>query len=72
MDAGIADPGDADLLRLPRGGAVLILHHRSFAGGVCAELGVSTYRADRYQLRAAIESPARHRSPGRGALQAAD
>mgnify|MGYP002622119608 CR=1 FL=1 len=63
IDAGIADPGDADLLRLPRGGAVLLLQHRSFAGGVCAELGVSTYRADRYQLRTAIESPARPRPP---------
>ncbi|GGM86964.1 GntR family transcriptional regulator [Thermopolyspora flexuosa] len=73
IDAGIADPGDADLLRLPRGGAVLILQHRSFAGGVCAEIGVSTYRADRYQLRAAIVSPARHRSAqGRGVLQAAE
>src|SRR5690606_36587651 len=63
IDAGIADPGDADLLRLPRGGAVLLLQHRSFAAGVCAELGVSTYRADRYQLSAAIETPAHLRAP---------
>ncbi|SDQ89935.1 GntR family transcriptional regulator [Thermostaphylospora chromogena] len=59
IDAGIADPADADLLKLPRGGAVLLLQRRSFAGGVCAELGVSTYRADRYQLRTALETPAR-------------
>nr|WP_201760851.1 GntR family transcriptional regulator [Nonomuraea sp. K271] len=55
IDGGIADPSDADLLKLPRGGAVLLLQRRSFAGGVCAELGVSTYRADRYQLRTVLE-----------------
>ncbi|MET7462592.1 GntR family transcriptional regulator [Nonomuraea sp. NPDC005501] len=59
IDGGIADPSDADLLKLPRGGAVLLLQRRSFAGGVCAELGVSTYRADRYQLRTILEMPAR-------------
>nr|BFE86735.1 hypothetical protein GCM10020093_093360 [Planobispora longispora] len=59
IDAGIADPDDADLLKLPRGGAVLLLQQRSFAGGVCAELGISTYRADRYQLRTILETPAR-------------
>jgi GntR family transcriptional regulator len=63
IDAGVADPGDADLLRLPRGGAVLLLQHRSFAAGVCAELGVSTYRADRYQIRTALESPRPPRAP---------
>ncbi|GII91060.1 GntR family transcriptional regulator [Sinosporangium siamense] len=59
IDGGIADPSDADLLKLPRGGAVLLLQRRSFAGGVCAELGVSTYRADRYQLRTVLERPVR-------------
>ncbi|MET9340185.1 MULTISPECIES: GntR family transcriptional regulator [unclassified Nonomuraea] len=59
IDGGIADPSDADLLKLPRGGAVLLLQRRSFSGGVCAELGVSTYRADRYQLRTVLEIPAR-------------
>jgi GntR family transcriptional regulator len=59
IDGGIADPGDADLLGLPRGGAVLLLQRRSFAGGVCVEFGVSTYRADRYQLRTVLEIPAR-------------
>jgi len=59
IDGGIADPSDADLLKLPPGGAVLLLQRRSFAGGVCAELGVSTYRADRYQLRTLLEMPAR-------------
>lgn len=59
IDGGLADPSDADLLKLPRGGAVLLLQRRSFSGGVCAELGVSTYRADRYQLRTSLEMPAR-------------
>ncbi|MFI7616424.1 GntR family transcriptional regulator [Nonomuraea terrae] len=59
IDGGIADPSDADLLKLSRGGAVLLLQRRSFSGGVCAELGVSTYRADRYQLRTLLEMPAR-------------
>lgn len=59
IDGGIADPSDADLLKLPRGGAVLLLQRRSFSGGVCAELGVSTYRADRYQLRTVLEMPVR-------------
>ncbi|SDG63984.1 GntR family transcriptional regulator [Sinosporangium album] len=59
IDGGIADPSDADLLKLPRGGAVLLLQRRSFSGGVCAELGVSTYRADRYQLRTVLERPTR-------------
>lgn len=59
VDGGVADPDDADLLKLPHGGAVLLLRRRSFAGGVCAELGISTYRADRYQLRTTLETPAR-------------
>ncbi|GAA0404324.1 GntR family transcriptional regulator [Microbispora corallina] len=59
IDGGVADPGDADLLKLPRGGAVLLLQRRSFAAGVCAEFGVSTYRADRYQLRTLLEIPTR-------------
>ncbi|MEV1246869.1 GntR family transcriptional regulator [Nonomuraea sp. NPDC049750] len=59
IDGGIADPSDADLLKLPRGGAVLLLQRRSFSGGICAELGVSTYRADRYQLRTILEMPTR-------------
>jgi len=58
ITAGTADPADASLLGLPGGAAVLVLHRRSFAGGVCAEYGVSTYRADRYQLKAALGAPA--------------
>jgi GntR family transcriptional regulator len=38
---------------------VLLLQRRSFSGGVCVEFGVSTYRADRYQLRTVLEIPTR-------------
>jgi GntR family transcriptional regulator len=55
VEAGIADLGDADLLGLPPGSAVLLLRRRSYQGGVCAELTESTYRADRYQLHTALE-----------------
>ncbi|WP_283138456.1 GntR family transcriptional regulator [Rhizohabitans arisaemae] len=57
IDAGIADPSDADLLKLNRGSAVLLLQRRSYASGTCIELVVSTYRADRYQLRTVLEMP---------------
>ena len=55
----IAGSGDAELLRLPGGGPVLVLQRRSFAAGTCVELAVSTHRADHYQLRATLESPRR-------------
>lgn len=55
IEAGIADPVDAELLKLGKGSAVLLLQRRSFAAGSCVELAVSSYRADRYQLRTALE-----------------
>lgn len=55
IEAGIADPVDAELLKLGKGSAVLLLQRRSFAAGTCVELAVSSYRADRYQLRTALE-----------------
>lgn len=59
IEAGIADPRDAALLGLRSGSAVLLLQRRSFAANVAIELAVSTYRADRYQLHAALETPPR-------------
>lgn len=59
IGAGIADSGDAGLLDLPAGSAVLLLERRSYATGRAVEYTVSTYRADRYQLHAALESPRR-------------
>jgi GntR family transcriptional regulator len=55
IEAGIADSGDAGLLGLAPGSAVLLLQRRCWAGPVAVEYVVSTYRADRYQLRASLE-----------------
>ncbi len=55
IEAGIADAGDAGLLGLAPGSAVLLLQRRCWAGPVAAEYAVSTYRADRYQLRASLD-----------------
>ncbi|WP_019629179.1 GntR family transcriptional regulator [Actinomadura atramentaria] len=57
IDAGLAEADEARRLEIPRGGAVLRLQRRSYTGGICAELGVSTYRADRYQIRTALGLP---------------
>jgi GntR family transcriptional regulator len=57
IEAGIVDPADAALLDLTAGSAVLLLQRRSRAGEVPVELAVSTYRADRYQLHVALDSP---------------
>ncbi|MCP2335284.1 GntR family transcriptional regulator [Actinomadura rupiterrae] len=57
IDAGLADATDARHLHIPRGSAVLLLRRRSFTNGTCAELGVSTYRADRYQVHTALGHP---------------
>jgi GntR family transcriptional regulator len=59
IEAGIVDPADAGVLKLPSGSAVLHLQRRSFAAGTCVELAVSSYRADSYQLRTALEIPRR-------------
>jgi GntR family transcriptional regulator len=55
IEAGIADSGDAGLLGLAAGSAVLLLQRHTWAGDVAVEYAVSTYRADRYQLRASLE-----------------
>ncbi|MFB9322680.1 GntR family transcriptional regulator [Cryptosporangium minutisporangium] len=55
IEAGIADRSDAELLALAPGSAVLRLQRRSWAGSVPVEYVVSTYRADRYQLRASLD-----------------
>ncbi|POM27017.1 HTH-type transcriptional repressor YvoA [Actinomadura rubteroloni] len=57
IDAGLAEADEARHLEIPRGGAVLRLQRRSYTGGVCAELGVSSYRADRYQIRTTLGLP---------------
>jgi GntR family transcriptional regulator len=68
INAGVADATDARHLKIPRGSAVLLLERRSYAGGVCAELTASTYRADRYQLHTTLEIPRRGRNVVSGPL----
>ncbi|MCW2942054.1 MAG: transcriptional regulator, GntR family [Actinomycetia bacterium] len=57
IEAAIADPSDAKVLEVARGSAVLRMEQRSYAGGVCAELVESLYRADRFKLHTALEIP---------------
>ncbi len=59
IGAGIAKSADARLLGVPAGSAVLLLERRSSVAGRQVEYTVSTYRADRYQLHAALEIPRR-------------
>jgi GntR family transcriptional regulator len=57
IQAGVADATDARLLGLSEGSAVLLHQRRARAAGRPVEYAVSTYRADRYQLTAALELP---------------
>ena len=59
IGAGIATAADAELLTIPSGSAVLLLQRRSSVAGRPVEYSVTTYRADRYQLHAALELPRR-------------
>jgi GntR family transcriptional regulator len=65
INAGVADTADARHLAISRGSPVLLLERRSYADGICAELAMSTYRADRYQLHTTLEVPRRGRIPSR-------
>jgi GntR family transcriptional regulator len=60
IEAGVADGTDARLLGLSEGSAVLLHQRRARASGRPVEYAVSTYRADRYQLTAALELPPRN------------
>nr|WP_026123805.1 GntR family transcriptional regulator [Nocardiopsis chromatogenes] len=55
IEAGICDPADAKLLGLANNSPVLSMQRRSFCKGVCMELAVSSYRADRYQLHSRLD-----------------
>lgn len=57
IEAGTADPAQASLLAVPPNTAVLLQQRHTYAGGVLVEYAVSTYRGDRYRLRAALEAP---------------
>lgn len=64
VEAAVIDAADAAVLALPPSSAALLLTRRSLSRGVPVEYVVSTYRADRYQLRAALDAPAPTRTPG--------
>jgi GntR family transcriptional regulator len=64
IEATVIDPADARILAIPATSAALLLTRRSSSRGVPVEYVVSTYRADRYQLRAALDAPIPNRSPG--------
>jgi GntR family transcriptional regulator len=59
IEAGAADAEQARLLGLEPGAPVLLLQRRTWVDDARLEYVVSTYRADRYQLRAALEPPGR-------------
>jgi GntR family transcriptional regulator len=63
IEAGVAEAGEARLLGLSPGSAVLLLQRRSYAAGTAVEYVTSTYRADRYRLHAALETPRRALTP---------
>jgi GntR family transcriptional regulator len=64
IEAVVVDPTDARVLTIPPRTPALLLTRRSLTRGVPVEYVVSTYRADRYQLRAALDAPVPTRPPG--------
>jgi GntR family transcriptional regulator len=64
VEAALVSPADAQILAIPEGSAALLLTRRSSCRGVPVEYVVSTYRADRYQLRAALDAPVPTRTSG--------
>jgi len=59
IEAALADRKDAALLELPSPGVVLRVLRRTYVGDVALAYVVCQYRADRYQLWAPLERPAR-------------
>jgi GntR family transcriptional regulator len=64
VEAALVSPADARILAIPEGSAALLLTRRSSSRDVPVEYVVSTYRADRYQLRAALDAPVPTRTSG--------
>lgn len=58
IEAGAADEAQARLLGIEPAAPILLLRRRTYAGSTLLEYVVSTYRADRYRLRAALAAPA--------------
>ncbi|MEU5884699.1 GntR family transcriptional regulator [Spirillospora sp. NPDC047279] len=56
IEAGPVGPEDARLLGIEPGTAVFFLRQRTFSRGVCVEVAMATYRADRYHIKLGLES----------------
>lgn len=59
IEAGPAGRGDAEPLGIAPGAAVFFLRQRTYSRGVCAEVALSTYRADRYRVHLGLRTPRR-------------
>ncbi|QXJ20159.1 GntR family transcriptional regulator [Actinomadura graeca] len=57
IEAGPADADDARLLEIPSGGTVFLLRQRTFSRGLCVEVALATYRADRYSIHLGLDAP---------------
>lgn len=55
IEAALCDPVDARLLGISEGSPVLAMQRLSLSNGTRVEFAVSTYRADRYQLRSHLD-----------------
>lgn len=69
VSAGEVDTGDAELLGVPAGRAVLRLARRTFAGETACVYSRSTYRADRYVLWVPLRAPRPPLTPRRTAVE---
>jgi GntR family transcriptional regulator len=58
IEAAVADPEVADLLRVAAGGPVLRIARHSYSGQTLVAYSISLYRADRYQLWVPLARPA--------------
>ncbi|MBT2214094.1 MULTISPECIES: GntR family transcriptional regulator [Actinomadura] len=59
IEAGPAGAADARLLAIPPGATVFLLRQRTFSRGLCVEVALATYRADRYRIHLGLEPPRR-------------
>jgi GntR family transcriptional regulator len=56
IEAGPVENEDARLLGIDPGSAVFFMQQRTFSRGVCVEVAMATYRADRYRIHLGLES----------------
>ncbi|MDL4777404.1 GntR family transcriptional regulator [Actinomadura xylanilytica] len=59
IEAGPAGAEDARLLEIDAGATVFFLQQRTFSRGVCVEVAMAVYRADRYRIHLGLETPRR-------------